>query len=242
MNPKRKIFYTLTILLGLSVIFSKILRIEPGLVFAFRALFFSCLFFLYKIENIGKKNSALYYFFLIYAVNELAGAIIYLPQVSEAVYTFVFYFCNFLYIFSYLIVLYSFIKSFNSKAVLKKAALSFVVISLFGVYLGYNTAKIALESTSDQGFVLMDHILLVFYVVVLVCILITSLLNYILNEGDKELLYFLGFLCIVFSEVIQITTLYHLTELYAYGVSYTILLISGFLLVHRYTLLKTSKN
>lgn len=123
---------------------------------------------------------------------------------DKIVYETYYYICNGLSVLAYVFLLIEIFKSINYQKVLKSFKLQLIVLMFLSLYMGYVLFKII----SPHMLVSVEYILEISYNVVILLVLSISLLNYFYKDDKKSLLLFLGALCIVFSEVINIAYIY----------------------------------
>jgi hypothetical protein len=140
----------------------------------------------------------------------------YFPGESE------YYTGNLLYIASYLCLIGQILKSINLKYLFHNFRIHLIVLLALNVYVVYVLLKI------QDPYIMGPEFLVEFiYNVVTLFLLSIALLNYFCKDDRKSLLLFLGSLCIVFSEVIQIAYFY-ISSKNLLNVTYSILLILAF--------------
>ncbi|MFD1614264.1 hypothetical protein [Gelatiniphilus marinus] len=123
---------------------------------------------------------------------------------DKLVYETYYYICNGLSVLAYLFLLIEIFKSINYQVVLKRFKLQIIVLVILSLYMGYVLFKII----SPYLLVSIEYFLEISYNVLILLVLSLSLLNYFDKDDNKSFLLFLGSLCIVFSEVINIAYLY----------------------------------
>ncbi len=154
-----------------------------------------------------KRKSKLFLLFLIfYSVSDLLGVVIAnLPyDESQNLYNFEYYVCNGLYILAYIVLVVKIASSLNLMHVVKYFKIHILVLSVLNIYLLY-----VLHAIIDPNLVFeSDYYLELTYNIVVLVLLSVALLNYFYRDNKKSFYLFLGALCIVFSEVMDIAYIY----------------------------------
>ncbi|WOD43654.1 hypothetical protein [Hwangdonia lutea] len=149
--------------------------------------------------SVKKKTLFFSLFLIFYAIPEL------LLFVKDAmVYQTYYYICNTLCVAAYVFLLIEIYKSINFKEVLKRFKVQVIVLAILSLYMGFVLFKIISPSLRIS----VEYILEITYNILILLVLSVSLLNYFYKDDKKSLFLFLGALCIVFSEVINIAYIY----------------------------------
>ncbi|NMH89451.1 hypothetical protein [Flavivirga algicola] len=152
-----------------------------------------------------RKNIFFTLFILCYSVSDLMGIIIkYLPQ-NEIVnlYDIDYYVGNGLFILAYLFLVIKISKSLSLYYVLRHFKIHLVVLTILNIYLVYVLQIILVPDIGievENG----EYYLEMIYNIVMLLLLSAALLNYFYRDNKKSLYLFIGSLCIVFSEVMQV--------------------------------------
>ena len=154
-----------------------------------------------------KRKSKLFLLFLIfYSISDILGIIISnMPyDESQYLYDFEYYVGNGLYIIAYTFLIIEIGKSLNFKHVIKHFKMHLIVLSALNVYLLYVLHAIINPNLVQEN----DYYLEFIYNIVVLLLLSIALLNYFYKDNKKSLYLFLGALCLVFSEVMDIAYIY----------------------------------
>jgi hypothetical protein len=154
-----------------------------------------------------KRKSKLFLLFLIfYSASDLIGLVIAnLPyDDSQTLFDIEYYVCNGLYILSYIMLIVKIGSSLNFKHVIKFFKIHLVVLSALNLYLLYVLHAIINPNLIHES----DYYLELTYNIVVLVLLSVALLNYFYKDNKKSFYLFLGALCIVFSEVMDIAYIY----------------------------------
>lgn len=148
---------------------------------------------------IEKKTLFFSLFLICYSIPELMLFI-----KDEMVYETYYYICNTLCVLAYLFLLIEIYKSLSIQVIAKRFKLQITVLTFLSFYMGYVLFKII----SPYLIVSLEYFLEITYNILILLVLSVSLLNYFYKDNKKSLFLFLGALCIVFSEVINMAYLY----------------------------------
>ena len=155
---------------------------------------------------IKRKSKLFLWFLIVYSLSDILGIVIDNIPVdgTSSLYDFEYYFGNGLYILAYIFLILKIGKSLSFKHVVKHFKLHLVVLSILNIYLIY-----VLQNIISPNLILDSDFYIEFvYNVVTILLLSIALLNYFYKDNRKSLYLFLGALCIVFSEVMDIAYIY----------------------------------
>lgn len=134
-----------------------------------------------------------------------------------------YYIGNSLYIVAYLALTYEIILSIKMKHIFNHFKLHVLVLIFLNIYANYVLLEIEQEFVSG-----LEIGIELAYNIFTLLLLSVSLLNYLYRDDNKAFILFLGSLCIVVSEVIQIAYFY-ISDNSLLNVSYSLLLILAFI-------------
>ena len=187
-----------------------------------------------------KKKRRLFFLFLIfYSTADLLGLVISnLPiTVSQKFNNYEYYIGNSLYILAYALLVIKITKSLSFSHVIKNFKIHILVLSILNVYLVY-----VLQVIINPNLILRsDYYLELAYNIVLVLLLTIALLNYFYRDNKKSLYLFIGSICIVFSEVIDVAYLY-VTQRSLLNIIGTTLALGAFYFFYQQSKLFNKKN
>ncbi len=157
---------------------------------------------------VKRKNIFFLLFILCYSGSDLMGIIIkYIPQKNESDFFDIDYFVgNILFILAYLFLVIKISKSLNLLYVFKNFKIHLIVLTILNIYIVY-VLQIILKPTVGEG-IESEYYLELVYNIVMLLLLSVALLNYFYRDNKKSLYLFIGALCIVFSEVMQVAYFY----------------------------------
>lgn len=115
---------------------------------------------------------------------------------------------NLLYISAYIFFLLDVLKTLDVRMVFKNYKIHLVVLSALNVYIIYVLLTIV-NPYVDGSYMFFVELI---YNIVMLLLLTSSLISYFYNDNKKSLLLFIGAVCIVFSEVIQVAYYYILNK------------------------------
>ena len=155
---------------------------------------------------VERKSKLFLFFLLAYSLSDVLGIVIdNIPNIEyEKLNDFEYYVGNSLYILAYIFLIIKIGKSLNFKHVIKFFKIQLIVLVALNTYLLFVLHKIINPKLVVQS----DFYLELTYNVVLLTLLSLALLNYCYKDNKKSLYLFLGALCIVFSEVMDIAYIY----------------------------------
>ena len=174
--------------------------------------------------SIKNKNVLLSYFILCYALSDLAVLVINQIVFDETdfFYDFVFYIGNILCILAYIFLLIKICKSLNFKYIFKHFKMHLLVLSALNIFLIYVIQNVVIPSAVFK----FEYYFELFYNLLTFTLLSLSLLNYFYKDNKKALYIFLGTLCIVFSEMMDIAYFYISAKNILFFVSTTLTIIA----------------
>lgn len=174
------------------------------------SLYFDCLMIplitLIYILYIKKKNILFLLFLLFFTISDLyvLSTDILVNNQESALYDYNYYIANSLFVLAYVFLFIKISKSICIAHVLKNFKIHIIVLAILNIYLIY-----VLQVIVEPNMVMdLDYYFELIYNVVTLLLLSVALLNYFYRDNQKSLYLFLGVLCIVFSEVIDIAFIY----------------------------------
>ncbi|MDD7887422.1 hypothetical protein [Flavivirga sp. 57AJ16] len=155
---------------------------------------------------VKRRNTFFLLFIICYSISDLMGIIIpYMPSIEGVNLSQIDYFGgNILFILAYVFLVIKISKSLNLLYVFRNFKIHLIVLTILNVYLVYVLQVIMNPNLS----MLNEYYLEMVYNIVMFLLLSVALLNYFYRDNKKSLYLFIGALCIVFSEVIQVAYFY----------------------------------
>jgi hypothetical protein len=131
----------------------------------------------------------------------------YLPEISENQIDYYYYGANILYILSYLFLIVKIVLDLNFKKVFKELAIPIVILVVLDVF-----CVTLVTDTTQRVLSTNEYILEFVYNAVIMVLLSVALLNYMYRNDNKSILFLIGSICIVFSEIIQLAYYYIIAD------------------------------
>ncbi len=175
------------------------------LAYGFNAIILSIIAVTYIIF-IKQKTVFFSLFLFCYAVSDFLGlAVHYLPYKDlDRLLKIDYYVGNILYILAYVFLLIEMGRTMNIVHVIKNYKIHVLVLTALNVYLVY-VLQIIVEPYIGKYY---EYYLELVYNIVMLLLLSVALLNYFYKDNKKSLYLFIGSLCIVFAEVIDVAYIY----------------------------------
>lgn len=155
---------------------------------------------------VKKKDICFLMFLLFYGMTDLFVMVInFIPnKESFLIFEFKYYIGNTMYIIAYLFLFIKVSKSLSLMHVIKNFKIHLIVLTILNVYLIYVLQVIVKPNVVMD----VDYYFELVYNIITLSLLSIALLNYFYRDNQKSLYLFLGILCLVFSEVIEIAFIY----------------------------------
>lgn len=155
---------------------------------------------------VKRKNRYFSLFLLFYTIGDLLGLVIeFLPIKKDfLLLEYEYLITNSMFIIAYIFLLIKIVKSVCFFHIIKNFKIHLLVLTVLNAYLIYVLQVIVKPNISMT----IDYYLEFVYNVVTLLLLSAALLNYFYKDNQKSFYLFLGVLCIVFSEVIDIAFIY----------------------------------
>ncbi|GAA4885608.1 hypothetical protein GCM10023311_05480 [Flaviramulus aquimarinus] len=178
---------------------------NSGVAYYLNALIIPVIALIYMLF-VKNKNIFFSLFLFCYSLSDLMGIAIYSISFNEdsIIYDFDYYVGNSLYILAYLFLFIRISSSMSFLHVLRNFKIHIVVLTILNIYLVYVLQMIL----NPYNGLYNNYYLELTYNIVMLLVLSAALLNYFFRDNKKSLYLFLGSLCIVFSEVIDVAYIY----------------------------------
>ncbi|RED45894.1 hypothetical protein [Seonamhaeicola aphaedonensis] len=155
-----------------------------------------------------KQKTAFFTLFLVcYAGSDLIGLLVdYIPESEHyyLVYDLDYYIGNSLYVTAYVALLIEICKKLNVLHIIKHFKIHLIVLTILSAWVVYVLQKTIVNTLTNSS----EYYLELAYNIVMLLLLSGALLNFFCRDNQKSLYLFLGALCIVFSEVIEVAYIY----------------------------------
>jgi len=215
-------------ILAMSYVMSALFDLDTLESFS-RGIVFPLFVVLYFLQN-RQKNVFFAGFLILFSISE--AIFVFYPGNSVIYY----YFCNIMSVLAYVSLIVYFLKRMNLLVLLRRFKIFLVVLAVCNTYIVYMLNEIILNGSTVNVFTI-SFFLESFYNLTILIALSCSLLSYLYHDSKEDLLLFLATACIVFSEMIYVTTLYTVDN-YIYGMLYTVFFTAGFALVYTFIVSK----
>lgn len=208
-----------------SVYIMSVLFNFETLEFISRGFIFPLFVVLYFIQA-KEKNTFFAGFLIFYSLSEIVNVF---DSRSLPVY---YYFCNVMSVLAYFSLAIYLLTRMSLSVLLQRFKLFVLVLFICNTYILYVLNDMVLADVAVQLWT-PNFYLEFFYNLSILVVLSLALLSYLYHDSKEDLLLFLGTLCIVFSEMIHVASLYIL-DTYMLSVLYAILFTAGLGLVYGY--------
>lgn len=172
--------------------------------------------------NVQYKSTYFTWFLVLFSLSEISTFLQFYLNSTQALDAY-YVIGNIAYIIAYTLLLLEVIKNLNFKRVFIKYKLQLFILGVLNIYIAYMLLTIVIPVINDSRLIYIE----VVYNIVILLLLTFSLITYFYNDNKKTLLFFIGCLCIVFSEVIQIAYFY-IAEMDMLNYTSTILFVLAF--------------
>ncbi len=217
-----KILKGVLLLLGVTFIAlqSLVYEIEGD---AVSALMMILLIWLY-CKSTEKPSQLFFWFLLIVTATQIIGFISWFtPEVRIGEIDYFYYLGNILHIISYIFLIIKILKQLPLKAVFSEFTTTIIILIVLDVF-----CVSILSGTTENVLSYYENTLEYVYNSVLMILLSFALINYMYRNDNKSMLFLIGSILIVFSEIIQLAYFYILYD-NSLGFVYSLFLVAAFL-------------
>lgn len=192
------------------------------------------------------KNKSILFmlFLLLYSISDLLGIAVRDVLVNNSAYDddhivfeYDYYIGSTLYILAYLFLFFKIASSLSFIHVIKHYKIHLLVLSILNVYLVY-VLQVIVEPNIYYEY---EYAVELVYNIVMLSVLSAALLNYFYRDNKKSFYLFIGSLCLVFSEVIDIAFIY-LSERSLLNILGTSLALGAFYFFYQQSKLLNEEN
>lgn len=163
-------------------------------------------------------------FLVVFTLGDIIGAIAhYRLTVFSGGYDYLYYIANTLYMLSYIFLIIKILKGFNFRKVFYELSIPIIVLIILDVF-----CVTLVTATAENEFTYYQYILEFTYNTVIMVLLSVALINYMYRNDKKSMLFLIGSIFIVFSEIIQLAY-YYVLEDNNLSLIYSIFLVLAFL-------------
>jgi len=186
------------------------------------ALAFVLLTYLYLGWTEDKSKLFSSFLLLFTSAHIISFIIWFMPMVEDGEPDYLYYVANILCILSYTLLIIKMFIHFNLKAVLSQLTVPIVILVILDVF-----CVTLISSTTEGAFSYYEYILEYFYNAVIMMLLSIALINYMYRNNNKSMLFLIGAIFMVFSEIIQLAYFYIL-DINILGFVYSTFLVVAF--------------
>jgi len=187
------------------------------------AVIFVLLATLYCISS-EHKSKYFFWFLVTFALAQLVGLSAYFgPEYYEDEIDYFYYASNGLYILSYVFLISRILGDLSFKTIVTQFYVPIIILLVLDVF-----CVILVTATTENVLTVYEYALEFVYNGVIMALLSFALINYMYRNDNKSMLFLLGSIFIVFSEIIQLTY-YYVLEDNNLGFIYSTFLVAAFL-------------
>lgn len=170
-------------------------------------------------------RSRLFFWFLVTftIAHLLSYSAWYGPTIEEGEIDYYYYGANILYIISYIFLIAKITTSLKLKKVFKELAIPIIILFLLDVF-----CVVLVTDTTKSALSIYEYTLEFVYNAIVMALLSVALIDYMYRNDNKSMMFLLGSICIVFSEIIQLAYYYILDDR-SLGFIYSFFLVIAFL-------------
>jgi hypothetical protein len=194
---------------------------------------FTLLYFL----NVKNKSPFFSWFLILFSVSELMIFFEFYLD-SDKAFDLYYMFGNLLYISAYVLLIIEVCRGLNYKSVIKNYRAHLIILFILNIYMVYVLFSIVNPFLLNNSFMIGIEL---FYNIVMLVLLTLSLIAYFYSDNKKSLILFLGSLCIVFSEVIQVAYFY-ITDQDLLNFVSTLLFVLAFSFYYYHSIIKKGQG
>lgn len=185
----------------------------------------------------SKHKSRFFLWFLIaFTLSKLLSLFAwYGPKFEIAGADYYYYVANILYILAYLFLIIKISRSLNFKKVFSELTIPILVLIVLDIF-----CVSLITDTAQSSFSYYQYILEFTYNAVVMLLLSFALINYMYRNNNKSMLFLIGSIFIVFSEIIQLAYYYILPE-DSLGYAYAFFLVVAFVFLYMQSQFKVTE-
>ncbi|WP_296385933.1 hypothetical protein [Winogradskyella sp.] len=149
------------------------------------------------------------------------------PQIEYGEPDYYYYGANLLYIVSYMFLIFKILRGLDLKAVFSELSIPILILVVLDVF-----CVSIVSATTENVFSFYEYALEYGYNAVIMILLSVTLINYMYRNDNKSMLFLVGAICIVFSEIIQLSYYYILENNNDLGFIYSFFLVVAFVFLY----------
>ena len=175
------------------------------------------------------ENKSIYFFWFLVTftfAHLLSYSAYYGPLIEEGSIDYFYYSANILYITAYIFLIIKILIGLDLKIVFSELAIPVFILIILDIFCVY-----IVSATTENVLSIYEYSLELAYNAVIMVLLSVALINYMYRNDNKSMLFLLGSICIVFSEIIQLAYFYILNN-NDLGFIYSFLLVIAFVFLY----------
>ncbi|BAO77746.1 hypothetical protein [Winogradskyella sp. PG-2] len=170
------------------------------------------------------KSKYFFWFLVTFTIAHLLSYVAYNgPEIQKGEIDYYYYGANLLYISAYILLILKIIKPLNIKAVFSELSIPILILILLDIF-----CVTIVTATAENVLSIYEYALEFAYNAVIMALLSFALINYMYRNDNKSMLFLVGSICIVFSEIIQLAY-YYILKSNDLGFIYSFFLVIAFL-------------
>lgn len=172
-----------------------------------------------------KRKSKFFLLFVsTFAIAEIIGFCAYFgPEYQTGEIDHFYFSSNMLFILAYIFLIHKVLRRLNLRVILSQFYVPIVILLLLDVF-----CVTLVTATTENVLSIYEYSLEFIYNAVIMALLSVALINYMYRNDNKSMLFLLGSICIVFSEIIQLAYYYVVINDSYLRYIYSIFLVSAF--------------
>jgi len=173
------------------------------------------------------KTKHFFWFIVTFTVaHVLSYASYYVIEFREDQTDYFYYGANLLYILAYIFLIIGILWGLELKKVFSELSITIFILIILDIFCVY-----IVSGTTENVLGIYEYSLEFFYNAVVMALLSVGLINYMYRNDNKSMLFLIGSICIVFSEIIQLAYFYILTS-NDLGFIYSLFLVLAFVFLY----------
>ena len=215
-----KIIKVVLLLFGVAFVLlqSFALEIEGAAVGTLMLVLLTFLYYRYT----DNKNNYFLWFLIAFSLAQLLSYIAYYgPELEKQQTDYFYYVANSLYIISYMLLLIKVLVKLDLKTVFLEFPISIIILIVLDVF-----SVSIVSSTTENVLTGYQYTLEYTYNAVIMTLLSVALINYMYRNDNKSMLFLIGCICILFSEILQLAY-YYILESNDLGFIYSLFLVAA---------------
>ncbi|WP_146221502.1 hypothetical protein [Winogradskyella epiphytica] len=174
-----------------------------------------------------KKNIYFFLFLITFTIAHVVNFITFFtPAIPQGDIDYWYFFNNILYIISYSFLMIKVLTRLNPRKIIKELFVPIIILIVLDVF-----CVIIITDTAEKLLTTSEYILEFVYNSIVMALLSVGLINYMYRNDNKSMLFLIGSILIVFSEIIQLAYFYILDDSNL-GLVYSFLLFVAFLFLY----------